>query len=45
MIQGKGIVLQKVIPQKNRLCDIEEEDKISNDNDISVLLVDFNPTF
>jgi len=45
MMQGKGIVLQKVIPEKNRLCDIEEEDKISSNSDITVLLVDLNPTF
>jgi len=44
-MQGKGIVLQKVIPEKNRLCDIEKEDKISSDSDITVLLVELNPTF
>lgn len=44
MMKGKGIVLQRVIPGKSRVCDIEEDDEICTDSDVTVLLVDLNPT-
>ena len=43
-MKGKGIVLQKAIPGKSRLCDIEEEE-ISTESDITVLLIELNPAF
>lgn len=44
IIKEKGIVLQKAIPGKSRLCDIEEEE-ISTESDITVLLIELNPAF
>ena len=44
-MRGKGIILQKAIPGKSRLCNIEEEDEISTVSDVTVLLIDLNPAF
>nr|XP_012217364.1 PREDICTED: LOW QUALITY PROTEIN: uncharacterized protein LOC105669151 [Linepithema humile] len=44
MMKRKGIVLQRAIPGKSRLCDIDEDDEICTDSDVTVLLVDLNPT-
>lgn len=41
MIKNKIIILQKFDPDRNnKLCDIEEDDKIENKSEVKVLLFD-----